>query len=95
MWKLDSPDSASNELGEKKFIVFRHGHFSVRETTWYDTKKFRGFMENTIASFPNSFTIDDARGWLKRHINFQNAKAEEPIIGILGVMRKFYKEDAT
>ena len=90
MWTFDSPDCASNDLGEKIFLVCHHGHFGVDRTTWHDTKKFRGFTKELVASFPKSFTTEDACGWLTRHVNFQNAKAEEPIIGIRGVMRKVY-----
>ena len=88
MWKIDADGNASNELGEKMWLDESNGYLIIRRTEFVETKKFRGFMNNYVASFYKGYPVEEAREFLFRHVDHLNLKAELPYFAIKEIYRE-------
>ena len=88
MWKIDADGNASNELGEKMWLDESNGFLIIRYKEFVATKKFRGFMNNYVATFYKGFPVEDAREFLYRHVDRLNLKAELPYFAVKEIERE-------
>lgn len=88
MWKIDADGNASNERGERMWLDESNGFLIIRYAELVETKKFRGFMNNYIATFYKGFSVEDAREFLCRHVDYLNLKAELPCFAVKEIERE-------